>query len=90
MEYVSLWRVVPFEFSECPPQTAGLVLAARLTEDPNNSVLVLESGGENVNDPALRTLISIDPTDEAHPQYCQYVLAYTASIWETRNTPGPI
>ncbi|KDQ60229.1 GMC oxidoreductase [Jaapia argillacea MUCL 33604] len=33
--------------------TAGLCLAARLTEDPSISVVVLESGDANLNDPAL-------------------------------------
>ncbi|KAF9468825.1 hypothetical protein BDZ94DRAFT_544141 [Collybia nuda] len=33
--------------------TAGLVLAARLTEDPNASVLVLEAGQPNFEDPAI-------------------------------------
>ncbi|KDQ55045.1 GMC oxidoreductase [Jaapia argillacea MUCL 33604] len=33
--------------------TAGLCLAARLTEAPETSVLVLEAGGANLNDPDL-------------------------------------
>lgn len=33
--------------------TAGLVLAARLTEDPNCSVVVLEAGEANLDDPAI-------------------------------------
>lgn len=35
-------------------KTAGLVLAARLSEDSETSVLVLEAGGANINDPAIR------------------------------------
>ena len=35
-------------------QTAGLCLAARLSEDPAISVLVLEAGEANLNDAAIR------------------------------------
>ncbi|KAK4641502.1 hypothetical protein QC761_501280 [Podospora bellae-mahoneyi] len=35
--------------------TSGLVVAARLTEDPNTSVLVVEAGTEHTNDPRIRT-----------------------------------
>ena len=33
--------------------TAGLVLAARLTEDPSISVCVLEGGAANLDDPII-------------------------------------
>ncbi|TCD65297.1 hypothetical protein EIP91_002822 [Steccherinum ochraceum] len=38
--------------------TAGLTLAAKLSEDPNRTVLVLEAGPENTNDPLLLRLAS--------------------------------
>lgn len=39
-------------------QTAGLALAARLSEDATVSVLVLEAGLANLNDPMLREVLS--------------------------------
>lgn len=35
-------------------KTAGLTVAARLTEDPTLSVLVLEAGQANLDDPEIR------------------------------------
>jgi choline dehydrogenase-like flavoprotein len=35
--------------------TAGLAVAARLTEDPNISVAVLEAGEDRMNDPSVST-----------------------------------
>lgn len=48
--------------------TAGLVLANRLTVDPNTSVLVLEAGTDRLRDPKITTpgLLTLTYND---PQY---------------------
>ncbi|KAI9068482.1 GMC oxidoreductase [Trametes sanguinea] len=42
-----------FDYIICGGGTAGLTVAARLTEDPNTSVLLLEAGDANIGDMAL-------------------------------------
>ncbi|KZT05544.1 GMC oxidoreductase [Laetiporus sulphureus 93-53] len=42
-----------FDYIICGGGTAGLTLAARLSEEPQTSVLVLEAGGENLNDATI-------------------------------------
>ncbi|KDQ55740.1 GMC oxidoreductase [Jaapia argillacea MUCL 33604] len=47
-----------FDFVIAGGGTAGLCLAARLTEDPSVSVLVLEAGNANLNDPNILRMAS--------------------------------
>jgi len=42
-----------FDYVICGGGTAGLVIAARLTEDPNITVGVLEAGENRLNDPLV-------------------------------------
>ena len=42
-----------FDFVIVGGGTAGLVLAARLSEDPSKSVLVLEAGSAHFDDPLI-------------------------------------
>ncbi|KAL7282581.1 hypothetical protein ACG7TL_004052 [Trametes sanguinea] len=42
-----------FDYVICGGGTAGLTVAARLTENPNTSVLLLEAGDANIDDMAL-------------------------------------
>jgi choline dehydrogenase len=39
-----------FDYVICGGGTAGLVIAARLTENPNVTVAVIEAGGNGLND----------------------------------------
>jgi choline dehydrogenase-like flavoprotein len=44
-----------FDFVVVGGGTSGLVVATRLTEDPNVKVLVLEAGSNRLNDPRIVT-----------------------------------
>ena len=46
---------VPFDYLVVGGGTAGLVVAARLSEDPNVTVGVLEAGAAGLDDPNIST-----------------------------------
>lgn len=49
----SIHRFLVFSLTRDGSQTAGLTIAARLTEDPHVSVAVLEAGLANLDDPNI-------------------------------------
>lgn len=52
---ISSIRGEEFDFIIVGGGTAGLVLASRLTEDPNVRVIVVEAGAERLDDPQILT-----------------------------------
>ncbi|KAM7182821.1 hypothetical protein V8F20_012830 [Naviculisporaceae sp. PSN 640] len=56
--------------------TSGLVVAARLTENPNTSVLVVEAGTEHTSDPRIRT-----------PAFWLSVLGSPDFDWDYKSVP---
>jgi choline dehydrogenase-like flavoprotein len=68
--------------------TAGLVIAARLTENPSIKVLVLEAGANRTNDariltPGLRGSLYDDPKYDWQFEIAPQVFIYIRSILRT-------
>lgn len=65
-----------FDFIIIGGGTSGLVVANRLTEDPNVRVLVLEAGTNRLNDPRI-TIPGLAPATFEDPDF----------DWNFRSTP---
>ena len=69
-------------------KTAGLTLAARLTEDPRRSALLLESGPANIDDPNIRehTVLVLSSMHLYHEKFVQPHTGATSAMTSTRGT----
>ncbi|KAJ7756748.1 hypothetical protein DFH07DRAFT_772985 [Mycena maculata] len=71
------------------PQTSGLTLAVRLTEDPHVSVLIIEAGPANLDDPAICSIpfVTCDLMSNAATE-CSDTRRSRKAILEIRNMTG--
>ncbi|KAL3456964.1 hypothetical protein BJX64DRAFT_29240 [Aspergillus heterothallicus] len=78
----------PFDFIVVGGGTAGLVIAARLSEDPNVTVGVVEAGKYKINDPLIDTPTAFVQTFE-NPEYewCMYTTPQAANRGKSHHIP---
>ncbi|KAJ0418653.1 GMC oxidoreductase-domain-containing protein [Aspergillus carlsbadensis] len=78
----------PFDFVIVGGGTAGLVIAARLTEDPNVTVGVVEAGKYKMNDPLIDTPTAFAQTFE-NPDYdwCLYTTPQASNRGRIHHIP---
>ncbi|KAL2869604.1 GMC family oxidoreductase [Aspergillus lucknowensis] len=77
-----------FDFIVCGGGTAGCVVAARLSEDPNVTVGIVEAGKYKIDDPIIDTPTSFMQTFE-NPEYdwCLYSTPQSANMGRIHHIP---